>query len=1206
MIQSPVAGEPPARITSSMVGKSATEEEPPVAKESPVEKTSLAETEPPVDRRSLNGQESPAVKEFPARHDTPIEEESPAVKDAPVERVSLVKDETLVEKDSPAQQESSAERESPVKEKSPIEKDTLEQQAAPAERESLVREEAPVEKDSPAEKDSLVKEEPVVETQPSVQQESPVQKQSPIEGESSAEKDESALPGHESMVTVRLSEPPSLVVDTDLPPAMPTRRSMFGPEYTPTPTPTSAKPSSLRSEDRIDEVDEEDEDLMQGNTVAAATGVATQGEGDEEAIPGRSTLRETVVGRHNLQQELEDASYDEESKGPGPSSSRRGSVGSDSEDEVNWDALQKKEDEQAQDQQDDNSTAMLLARLEEENNKLAVNPKGVKVKVVEQPTMRRPRPPSMAQMKQMVNGPTPGALRYSVLPPPPMTELEFYMALVKDYQQTAARLPTLLSKKIRKGIPPPLRGVVWQSMAGARDSGLLEQFDRLSGESSPYEGLIGKDLGRSFPGVDMFRDPEGDGQRMLGRVLKCFSLYDQKIGYCQGLAFLVGPLLMHMPDSQAFCVLVRLMDQYDLRSCFLPDLSGLHVRIYQFRELLRANLPNLSAHLDELQVDPAYVSQWFLSFFAVTCPLPMLFRIYDVIFAEGASETIMRVALSLMQKNESRILACSELEDVMQLLLSRGLWDCYHYNADEFVDDFVSLSGVVSREKLAQLELNYREAQIATTNAPRSSDVTTAASRFLGRLWTTSSSSPKSALGALSPSLIAPSRPLSMLRRSTSKQSLASTLNSMDASSASVLSTASTDATTISRDSSSNADDASIRESTPTAPKQSARSHHQSSNATENKALHTQIEDLLTAFSELQRNHALLATDLQREREQREEERQAVKLLLDGLKKTKKHPNNTTPSDASAETQDDGAGQDNGAEQDDGAGQDGASDELSKLIDGVEERFGASAESTHATSVSETRAQLRDELARVKEHLMIEVSKSQELNRRIDDLGQEAQNLKDQLRDSHTHARSLHQDKQRLEKQVHTMRVHRASSDTQAAGGGGTGGAEAGGWFASAANSAANLAAGVAGGSGPPNGGLRELKLGRSKSTPSQANYVKRSSSLLVRTQTEPVGSPSGEHESLVLELVQAKTAEAVARQEADEYKQALESLRKACGIAPGGEASAATGLFGRLTGAVSEAGNANKSAPPAAPALTSAPAPAANANGGGFWGWRR
>lgn len=138
-----------------------------------------------------------------------------------------------------------------------------------------------------------------------------------------------------------------------------------------------------------------------------------------------------------------------------------------------------------------------------------------------------------------------------------MTELEFWAALVTDYPQTAHRLPTLTSNKIRGGIPPPLRGVVWMSIAGARDRLLEDEYERLSGESSPYENLIGKDIGRSFPGVEMFRDPDGDGQKMLGKVLNCFSLYDQKIGYCQGLGFVVGPLLMHMKDSEAFCVLVR-------------------------------------------------------------------------------------------------------------------------------------------------------------------------------------------------------------------------------------------------------------------------------------------------------------------------------------------------------------------------------------------------------------------------------------------------------------------------------------------------------------------------------------------------------------------------------------------------------------------------------------------------------------------------
>ncbi|OTB06333.1 hypothetical protein M426DRAFT_55592 [Hypoxylon sp. CI-4A] len=840
--------------------------------------------------------------------------------------------------------------------------------------------------------------------------------------------------------------------------------------------------------------------------------------------------------------------------------------------EVNWEQLQKTEDEEVREQdQDDNSTALLLARLEQENNKLATNPKSVKVKVIEQPPMRRPRPPSMAQMRDMVHGPTPMALRYSVLPPPPMTDLEFYMALVKDYQQTAARLPTLLSRKIRKGVPPPLRGVVWQSMAGARDSYLLEQFDRLSGESSPYEGIIGKDLGRSFPGVDMFRDPDGDGQRMLGRVLKCFSLYDQKIGYCQGLAFLVGPLLMHMPDNQAFCVLVRLMEHYDLRSCFLPDLSGLHVRIYQFRELLRQHLATLSNHLDELQVDPAYVSQWFLSFFAVTCPLPMLFRIYDVIFAEGASETIMRVALSLMRKNESRILACTELEDVMQLLLSRGLWDCYHYNADEFVDDFVSLSSVVSREKLAQLEQGYREEKIASANAARAADVTTAASRFLGRLWT---SSPKS--GTLSPGFTAPLRPLSMLRRSASKQSLASTLNSMEASSASVLSSASTDATTISRDSASNADAASIRESTPVVAKQSSH------NAAD-RNLHTQIEDLLTALSELQRNHALLATQLQQEREERDEDKKAVKSLLDGLKKK--------VANSAAETREDDNGLDENNEEKEQT-EASAEDRLSQLMEEVAGRFCAEEDQKRRSSSLLTKAQLRDELSRAKDNLRIEASKSLEFNRRIDELGQEASSLREQLRESHVHVRNLHQDKQRLERQVHTMRV-RASAETP----GST--SDAGGWFS---GSGLNAGSGTSGGSG-----LRELKLGRSKSTPNtQMTFTKRSSSLLTRTPTDPVSS--NEHEAIVLELVQAKTAEAVARQEADEYKQKLENLRKTYGLtpveSPSSVASTAMGMIGRFTNTVSEAGSGAKNA---APASASAPAaPTTTSNAGGFWGWRR
>ncbi|KAF4587453.1 Rab-GAP/TBC domain protein [Ophiocordyceps camponoti-floridani] len=927
--------------------------------------------------------------------------------------------------------------------------------------------------------------------------------------------------------------------------------------------------------------------------------------------------------------------------------------------EVNWAELEKTEDEQVKDDETDNSTALLLARLEQENAKLATNPKSVKVQAVDKAISANPRSPSMAQLRQMMKGPTPPALRYSMLPPPPMTDLEFYAALVKDYQQTAARLPTLLSNKIRKGIPPPLRGVVWQSMSGARDALLEEQYDTFSNEASPYELLIGKDLGRSFPGVDMFRDSDGDGQRMLGRVLKSFSLYDAKIGYCQGLAFLVGPLLMHMPDKQAFCVLVRLMERYDLRACFLPDLSGLHVRIFQFRELLRLNFPVLSTHLEDLQVETAYVSQWFLSFFAVTCPLPMLFRIYDVIFAEGASETLMRVALSLMRKNEARLLACTELEDVMQLLLSRGLWDCYHYDADDFVQDFVSLTGVVTREKLAQLEQGYRESQVATLSATRASDITTAATRFLGRIWASSTGNKTS---TLQPGQGAPPRPLSMLRRSTSKQSLASTLYSMEASSVSIASSASssTDATTLSRHSANTDDGGSTRESTPVGLK----SMGTAAKPTDDRYLHSQIEDLLTALSELQRNNSLVTNQLQWEREERAEDRKAVRLLLGELRKraaTMLPDTMTAECDAderesspvedevdeeaasveddadetaspaegqaleeaaaSAEGEADGdtasvegeAGEeatasvkgeaddvtapvesdadeetplaeDKGPELTVDAQEPAWTKEISDLVERVERRFRSDKEQQHS-SILLSKSQLRDELRSAQDQLASAACQSQDLSRRIHDMDQETASLKEQLRERHNQVRTLHQEKQRLEKQVQAMRCRgSAGSPTDGAS------RDSEMDFVTRAIPA----------------GLRELKLGRSQSITSPVSaFCKRGSSLSRFPDTAPQsrslgGTPAAsEHEALLLELVQAKTAEAMAKQEAEEAKQKLEAMRKSSSPAESGTSAAPTpsnttlGMLSRLTGH----GNTEQGGK-AAVATT----PSASTAGGGFW----
>jgi len=577
---------------------------------------------------------------------------------------------------------------------------------------------------------------------------------------------------------------------------------------------------------------------------------------------------------------------------------------------------------------------------------------------------------------------------------------------------------------------------------------------------------------------------------------------------------------------------VRLMENYGLRSCFLPDLSGLHLRIYQFKRLLSQHIPKLAAHLAALGVEAAYLSQWFLSFFAVTCPLIMLFRIYDVIFAEGASETIMRVALSLVRRNEEKIMASMEFDEVMQLLLSRSLWDCYSSNADELVHDFIGLTGVVTRESLDSLETSFKDA-----NGDESGvrfgflpDVTAAASRFLGRLWT---SVPTAKYGTLSPSPVrtSTSRPDSFIRRSTSKQSIASTLNGTDNSSEGTnsLNTAATELTIRSRKSSG--DMVSI-----VSKSESLVITMPGTVSKEDKDLHGQIEDLLKAFSEMQREHNILASQLQNEREERGEDHRvfrdlAQRITTEASNSPRFERRKSAPTNLKATLY-----------------VLPISADLGNVVDQVDQRLRLYRK-LKRSSVLETKKKLRDSLVRNKDQLQIEVSRSSELTRQLDQQEQETAGVKDQLREARSRLQDGMKERQRLEKTVQDLRTERSSmgwADN-------TDGLNQ--WDSDTSDKRMsvvnNSRTSVIRSSG---GGLRELKLGRPGSVimlHSPASSVpKRSTSLATQAILSTQDHAPATEDDLLVELVNAKTAEALARQECEEARAKIINAKTAEALA--------------------------------------------------------
>ena len=543
-------------------------------------------------------------------------------------------------------------------------------------------------------------------------------------------------------------------------------------------------------------------------------------------------------------------------------------------------------------------------------------------------------------------------------------------------------------------------------------------------------------------------------------------------------------------------------------------------------------MPDLALHLEDMQIESAYLSQWFLSFFAVTCPLPMLFRIYDVLFAEGASETIMRVALALMKRNEAKLLSLTEMEDVMQLLLGRQLWDPYGRNAhsaDDLVSDFVSFTNDVTREKLQGLEQQYKEAQ---EKESAKQQVNKSATSFLGRLWGPSNSSTKSV--SLSPGLSAPSRPVSFLRRTPSKQSLASTLNSTAESDTSAI-TQSTAMTDISR--ASHADTMSIK---------SGHASVAMSISAKDRDLHYQIEQLLMSVSQLQRQNSELEAVLQKQREDRQEDHRIVRSIVDKIRKkdssllapssraSRRRTTITAATDVPAESVPELSG------------------EEAEIVEALETQFPVMKKTHHrASSMFETKQLLRDNLARTKEQLATETSRAQALARELDDRNAELQIARDAVKDTRNRLADSYNQNQKQEKTINELRQNARKASAAAS------------WTNAddtSPNTTPTLSRSTT--SESVTSGLREFRLGRTASQrstrdPPSINFAKRSSSLAMQPVLTNDNNTPADNEQLLLELVNAKTAEAVARQELEEMKARFEGLRRTMNGQPPASATA-------------------------------------------------
>ncbi|XP_074155366.1 TBC1 domain family member 4 isoform X2 [Sminthopsis crassicaudata] len=230
---------------------------------------------------------------------------------------------------------------------------------------------------------------------------------------------------------------------------------------------------------------------------------------------------------------------------------------------------------------------------------------------------------------------------------------------------------------LKEGVPKSRRGEIWQFLAlqyrlrhrlPSKQQPPDISYKELLKQLTAQQHAILVDLGRTFPTHPYFSVQLGSGQLSLFNLLKAYSLLDKEVGYCQGISFVAGVLLLHMSEEQAFEMLKFLMYDLGFRKQYRPDMMSLQIQMYQLSRLLHDYHRDLYNHLEENEISPSlYAAPWFLTLFASQFPLGFVARVFDIIFLQG-TDVIFKVALSLLSTQEALIMECENFENIVEFL----------------------------------------------------------------------------------------------------------------------------------------------------------------------------------------------------------------------------------------------------------------------------------------------------------------------------------------------------------------------------------------------------------------------------------------------------------------------------------------------------------------------------------------------------------
>ncbi|KAG0315139.1 hypothetical protein BGZ99_007667 [Dissophora globulifera] len=246
-----------------------------------------------------------------------------------------------------------------------------------------------------------------------------------------------------------------------------------------------------------------------------------------------------------------------------------------------------------------------------------------------------------------------------------------YTSDAKETEYSFANHPKFVSR-VYKGIPDCWRAAAWSYLITKRSAGfdpnIRQVYHDMLDISSPEEEQIDLDVPRTMHGHIMFRTRYGPGQCALFKVLKAYSNYNHRVGYCQGMASVVATMLTFFDEEKAFVLLTQLFDRYGINDLVVPGFPALFEAFYIQEELTKIYAPKVFEALEKMGIaTPSYASRWYITLYSAgVVPYRTLLRIWDIFLLEGF-DWLYFMALALLKYHEP-VIVQNNFEQTMEML----------------------------------------------------------------------------------------------------------------------------------------------------------------------------------------------------------------------------------------------------------------------------------------------------------------------------------------------------------------------------------------------------------------------------------------------------------------------------------------------------------------------------------------------------------